>query len=74
MKWASILGITAVVALIILCDWPKFNINQKIEKVTFIILLGLGSVIAMLLIFFPDMPGPTQMIDAFFKPLDKIFE
>jgi len=34
----------------------------------------MGWLLAILLLFFPDMPGPTQMIEKLFKPLGKMLE
>ncbi|WP_308126673.1 MULTISPECIES: hypothetical protein [Priestia] len=48
--------------------------NQKKEKTSFVLLTTMGWLLAILLLFFPDMPGPTQMIDMLFKPLGKMLE
>lgn len=34
----------------------------------------MGWILAVLLIFFPEMPGPTDLIDWIFKPLGKMLE
>lgn len=60
--------------LIFLYEWPKMDRNQKKEKAAFVILTTMGWLLAILLLFFPDMPGPTQMIDMLFKPLGKMLE
>ncbi|MDM5154508.1 hypothetical protein QUF88_11880 [Bacillus sp. DX1.1] len=74
MKWITIAGITACVVLITLYEWPKMDRNQKREKAVFVILTAMGWLLAILLLFFPDMPGPTQMISNIFKPLSKMLE
>jgi hypothetical protein len=57
-----------------LYELPKMGQTQKKVKAAFFTLVGIGSILAILLIFFPEMPGPTQMIDSIFKPLGKILE
>ncbi|MGP0690230.1 hypothetical protein ACW5UC_27180 [Priestia aryabhattai] len=74
MKWITVLGITICVVLIVWYEWPKINRNQKKEKVVFVALTAMGWLLAILLLFFPDMPGPTQMIEMLFKPLGKMLE
>jgi hypothetical protein len=74
MKWITVIGITVCVVLIFLYEWPKMDRNQKKEKAAFVLLTTMGWLLAILLLFFPDMPGPTQMIDMLFKPLGKMLE
>lgn len=74
MKWLMVAGITVSVVLIALFEWPKMNRNQKKEKITFVTLSAMGWILAILLLFFPDMAGPTQMISWLFKPLGKLLE
>ncbi|WP_367755288.1 hypothetical protein [Ammoniphilus sp. 3BR4] len=57
-----------------LYEWPKMNPKQKKEKITFVILSISGWLLAILLILYPDISGPTQMIDLIFKPLGKMIE
>lgn len=74
MKWGTVLGVTLVVILMALYEWPRLNKNQKKEKIAFVTLTAMGWLLAVLLAFFPDMPGPTQMVDTIFKPFGKILE
>jgi multisubunit Na+/H+ antiporter MnhB subunit len=74
MNLASVFGITVVVVLITLYEWPKMNRDQKKEKVAFVTLTGSGWLLAVLLVFFPDIQGPTNLIDAIFRPLGKFLE
>ncbi|MFS0815310.1 hypothetical protein [Peribacillus phoenicis] len=50
------------------------NKNQKKEKRAFVTLTMAGWLLAVLLVFFPDMPGPTHLMDMIFKPLGKLLE
>ncbi|ASN05765.1 hypothetical protein [Virgibacillus necropolis] len=74
MNLAFVFGITVVVVLITLYEWPKINRDQKKEKAAFVTLTGAGWLLAVLLVFFPDIPGPTDLIDAVFRPLGKFLE
>lgn len=60
------------VILITVFEWPKMK--QPKERIVFVAITSLGFVLAVLLLFNPEMPGPTQMIDAIFKPLGKLLE
>jgi multisubunit Na+/H+ antiporter MnhB subunit len=74
MKAGFMLGTLVLAALIFLYEWPRINRTQKKEKVVFIVLLSLGTILAMVLIWNPDLPGPTQMIDYIYKPLGRMLE
>jgi multisubunit Na+/H+ antiporter MnhB subunit len=74
MKWAAILGITVVLVFMTIYEWPKMKVQMKREKIAFAVLTMLGGVLAFLLVFYPEMPGPTQWIAAIYKPLGKFLE
>jgi len=74
MKWLTAAGITVCMVLIVLYEWPKMDRNQKKVKAAFVTITAMGWLLAILLLFFPDMPGPTQMIEKLFKPLGKMLE
>ena len=71
MTWFFVIGITLVVVLMILYEWPRMNPNQKKEKSVFVILVAMEWVLAILLLFFPDLPRPAQMMEAVFNRLVK---
>ncbi|WP_134705204.1 hypothetical protein [Ammoniphilus sp. YIM 78166] len=74
MKFGAMLGILFVVLLITLFEWPKINPNQKKEKAAFVALTAMGFLLSVLLLYFPEMPGPPKLIEAIYKPLGKILE
>ncbi|BDG46724.1 MULTISPECIES: hypothetical protein [Parageobacillus] len=74
MKVGFMLGTLVLVAFIFLYEWPRIHQTQKKEKVVFIVLLSLGTILAMVLIWNPDLPGPTQMIDYIYEPLGRMLE
>ncbi|MFJ5714960.1 hypothetical protein [Neobacillus sp. NPDC093127] len=74
MKWGGILGITALLMLIFLYEWPKLKKNIRKVQVVFITLITIGWMLAILLVLFPNMPGPSQLIDFIFKPIGRYWE
>ncbi|WP_284645505.1 hypothetical protein [Paenibacillus silviterrae] len=72
MKWLNVLGLLATVGMMTLYEWPR--IRGKREKWTYGILTLLGLQLSILLMFFPEMPGPTELIDALYSPLGKLLE
>lgn len=65
MKWVAGLMIAAIVVLMVIIEWPKINR----EKPAFAALVISGGILAYLLLLYPDMPGPTQFIDAVYRPI-----
>lgn len=74
MKWGAIFGISLIIICIVVFQWPKMNQCQKKEKAALISLSVIGWILAILLLLFPNMSGPTQLIDAIFNPLGKLLE
>ncbi|WP_134701155.1 hypothetical protein [Ammoniphilus sp. YIM 78166] len=74
MKWGAIVGATFIVSLMTLYEWPKLNRKQKKEKAAFVALTGMGWLLAILLAHFPELPSPTKVVEAVYKPLGKLLE
>ena len=74
MKWAAVAGIVVVLALITLYEWPRMKTHMKREKTAFAALTILGGILACLLVFVPELPGPTQFVDILYHPLVKMLE
>ncbi|ETI68643.1 hypothetical protein [Neobacillus vireti] len=74
MKVGGIFGITALIVLIYLWEWPKLKKNGRKIIVVFFTLITIGWVLAILLVLFPNMPGPSQLIDFIFKPIGRYWE
>ena len=74
MKWGPVLGTTFLVFFIVMYQWSKLNQNQKKEKVVLILFSVFGWLVANLLIFFPNAPGPTELIELLYRPLGKLLE
>jgi hypothetical protein len=58
----------------VLYEWPRLKPKQKREKSVFVILVAMEWLLAILLLFYPNLPGPTKMLETVFQPLSKIFE
>lgn len=74
MKVSAIMGIMLTVTVMTLYEWPKLKKDQKKEKGVFIAITIMGTILAIILVFFPDMPNPTDFIIWLFKPLGKYLE
>lgn len=74
MNAASVIVVTLIVALMTLYEWPKMSRNQQKEKVIFAAMALSGWLLAILLIFFPEIPGPTHFIEMIFKSQSKWLE
>ena len=67
MRLGGILGVTVILGLIFLYQWPKLKKNEKKVKIAFFSLMLMNWVLAVLLVIYPKMPGPGQLIDFIYK-------
>ncbi|EKN66554.1 hypothetical protein BABA_15632 [Neobacillus bataviensis LMG 21833] len=67
MKMGGILGLTILLVLIFLSQWPTLKKSEKKVKMAFLSLMLVNWILAVLLVIFPEMPGPGQLIDFIFK-------
>jgi len=74
VKWGLLSGVIAIVALIFVYEWPRISRDLQKEKAAFIVFSVIACLLAALLIFFPDLPGPTLWVEAVYKPLGKLLE
>lgn len=70
MKFLGIIGVTVILVLIFFFQWPGLKKNKKKVKTAFFSLMIVNWVLAVLLVIFPEMPGPGQMIDFIYKSFD----
>jgi len=68
MKVVFIMGILLVSFLIVWFEWTRLHPKQKKEWKTILFLLGLSCTLAILLVFYPEMPGPTQLVERIYHP------
>ena len=74
MVWSveAIITLSIYVLLSVMFEWSK--IKEKKEKVVFISLICSGIILSIVLLLFPEMPGPTQLVNIVFKPIgDAVF-
>lgn len=71
MEILFVLGITILILVMYLYEWPKIEKKQKKEKRSFVVLTIIGWLLAILLVFFPDLPGPIHFLREIYKPLEK---
>jgi len=69
MKGWMLLVVAIAAALIFLREWPGLGRERTKERTAFLLLLGLGVLLAVFLRFFPGAPGPTDLVEAMFHPL-----
>lgn len=74
MEWVAVVGIAAVLILMALYEWPNLKSNKARGKIAFVALTGLGGILAVLLVFVPELPGPSDFMDSLFKPLINMLE
>lgn len=72
MRWRFLLGLLAAVILITWYEWPKIKGNK--EKAAFAVLTAIGCLLAVLLVFYPYMPNPDQIVETLYRPLGKLLE
>ena len=70
MKVVGILGVTVILVLIFFYQWPVLKKNEKKVKTAFFSIMIVNWVLAVLLVIFPEMPGPGQMIDFIYKSFE----
>ncbi|WP_312029487.1 hypothetical protein [Paenibacillus sedimenti] len=74
MKWGEIASVGAVIILMFLYEWPKIDRIQKKEKMAFVALTAMGCLLAILVIYYPEMSSPTQWVERIYRPLGKLLE
>lgn len=72
MKFLSTIGILVLAVAIILGEWRGSKSKKMRVAMTGITLTA--TLLALLLLIYPGLPGPTQMIKLLFGRLDKIME
>ncbi len=71
MKVFGILGITVLVVVLLLYEWPKMEKNQKKEKKALLILLTFDWVFTIVLLVYPDLPNPLVSLIPIFEWIKK---
>jgi Na+/H+-dicarboxylate symporter len=74
MKLLPIATVTLVVFLLAFYQWSKLMNYPKKEKIVFVSLTAIGWILAMLLILFPDMQGPNELVQNLCKPFAELIK
>ncbi|MEH6948869.1 hypothetical protein V7068_17720 [Bacillus sp. JJ634] len=74
MKWLFALGITFLVACMILYEWPKMKQNQKKEKKVFIVLVTFEWLFSLIFLFYPDLKNPSDFLLPMVDKMQKILK
>lgn len=74
MRMGAVLGITALVVCVFLYEWPRIHNHPIKDKWIFSLLLLSSWSLSVLLVFIPDLPGPTHLVEAVYKPLSKLLD
>jgi hypothetical protein len=72
MKAGPIIATTLIVCLVGFYQWTKMNQYPKKDKIVFLSITVIGWILAILLIYFPDLPGPNKMTKIIFEPFTKM--
>lgn len=74
MKGMILLGITLILLLIGRYEWWMIHSGRRKERAALIVLLALGWGLAVLLLYFPELPGPTWLLEKMLSPLVRWME
>jgi hypothetical protein len=74
MEFATILGIAVVLVTIAVFEGRQLRAHQRRERYAMITLCILGGILAAMLVYNMEMPGPTQFIETVYRPLSEAFE
>lgn len=69
----TFIWMTIILLILTILEWSKIK-NRKKEKMVFIILMGAAWILTFLLFLYPEMPGPTDLVNALYMPVGKFFE
>jgi len=69
---AKVLAATVVSVLIVLFEWPKINREHQKNKAALLVFTAIGWGLWVLLIYFPDLPGPTHFVQNLLRPLGRM--
>ncbi|MFD2371549.1 hypothetical protein ACFSO0_16605 [Brevibacillus sp. GCM10020057] len=72
MKWGLMISMTALAITMILFEWRRLSKLPKRDKVAFISLVIIAWGLSMFDL--QQLPGPTTVLQAIFKPLERLLE
>ncbi len=69
MKWLGVAALTVLALVLAWYELPRLTAKMKRERTVFLVITVIGWGLGSLLIFFPEMPGLTQLMDFLYRPL-----
>ncbi|MFU1794586.1 hypothetical protein ACM1RC_12040 [Paenibacillus azoreducens] len=70
----KIILVTLLVAVMFLYEFPRMKSGKMKEKAVFTVVASAGWGLALLLMFVPGLPGPTELINYVFRPIWSMFK
>ncbi|MFM9281250.1 hypothetical protein [Paenibacillus jiagnxiensis] len=69
MTWLNVAGTTFATALMVWAEWRCLGDKQKKERASLIATAGVAWFMAMLILLFPNIPGPVEILNSIFNPV-----
>ncbi|MGI6126162.1 MAG: hypothetical protein ACOYEF_04280 [Planifilum sp.] len=71
MLLGKMLAVTVTGLLIVGFEWPKINREYKRERMALLVFTVLGWGLWLLILSFPDLPGPTHLMRDLMHPFTR---
>jgi hypothetical protein len=72
MKTTYIFWVIVVAIIIFWIEWKKLTKSLKKEKYAITAFLVMSITLAIVLAYFPELPGPSDVVIKVFSPLSKL--
>lgn len=69
MTWLYVTGVTGVTALMVWAEWRGLEPDNKKERIAMTAVAASGWLVAVLVLVFPNWPGPIEFFNSLLKPL-----
>lgn len=74
VTWLKAAGVTCVVALIVWAEWRSLASDYRRERAALIAVAAVGWLAAVLVLVFPKMPGPIELLNTVLQPLTAVLK
>lgn len=74
MEIIAIIGVGIISVGLAIFEWPRFNQDEKREKLAFVSILVFAFVLSSVFIVYPEMKGPTELTFKIFSPFFPLLE
>jgi len=69
VTWLYIVGVTIIACAIVWAEWRELENSGKKERSALLAIAALAWLAAVLVLLFPNMPGPVELLNFICKPL-----